>query len=80
MTEGTTNRLEEIFRAALGFGPEIAVTGLTQQNEPNWDSVAHVLIVSGIESEFGVSIDLADSLRISSFEAAVKALADLGVE
>ncbi|HEY9465284.1 MAG TPA: hypothetical protein VIR54_19455 [Vicinamibacterales bacterium] len=80
MTEGTTSRLEEVFRAALDFGPTTPVSGLTQESEPKWDSVAHVLIVSGIESEFAVTIDAADSLRITSFEAAARALGDLGVE
>ncbi|HEY9226265.1 MAG TPA: acyl carrier protein [Gemmatimonadaceae bacterium] len=79
MTEGTTTRLQEVFRAALGFEPNVNVTALTQDNEPKWDSVAHVLIVAGIESEFGVSIDPADSLSIKSFEGARQALAELGV-
>ena len=79
MTDGTTSRLEEVFRAALGYEAGVSVSSLTQEAEPKWDSVAHVLIVAGIESEFGVEIDPADSLRIKSFEAARQALTELGV-
>ncbi|HEY2162772.1 MAG TPA: acyl carrier protein [Gemmatimonadaceae bacterium] len=38
--------------------------------EPKWDSLAHATLVSAIESEFGINVDLTDALEMTSFDAA----------
>jgi acyl carrier protein len=62
-------RLEEIFRAVFELPTDANVTQLRQLSTPKWDSLAHVSLVTAIESEFGLSIDAADQLRMTSYAA-----------
>lgn len=62
-------KLAEVFRAALSLGPETDVMAARQLNTPAWDSLAHVTLVAAVESEFGVSVDTAESLGLTSFAA-----------
>jgi acyl carrier protein len=53
-------RLQDVFRAelddeALTIGPDTA-----QKNLKAWDSLAHIRLVSGIESEFDIQLSLAE--------------------
>ncbi|MBA3557890.1 MAG: acyl carrier protein [Gemmatimonadaceae bacterium] len=48
-------------------------------NEPNWDSLAHVSLVAAIESEFGITLDAADELRMTSFQATQLLLEEKGL-
>ena len=45
------------------------VSGIRQLTEHTWDSLAHVSLVSAIESEFGITIDTGDAIELTSFEA-----------
>ena len=69
MTQENERKLAEVFRAILSLGPDSDVTGAGQLNTPAWDSLAHVSLVAAVESEFGTSIDIADSLALTSFHA-----------
>lgn len=62
-------KLEAVFRAVFELPETADVRRLQQINYPRWDSLAHVTLVSAIENEFAVSVDLADSLDLTSFEA-----------
>lgn len=72
-------RLESVFRTALELPADFAVKGLTYQTE-TWDSVAHLKLVSAIETEFNVMYETDDILGMSSFEKAVETLRRLGVD
>jgi len=69
MTQENERKLTEVFRAVLSLGPDSDVTGVRQLSTPGWDSLAHVSLVAAIESEFGISIDIADSLELTSYPA-----------
>ena len=45
------------------------MTAARQGTEAAWDSLAHVLLVGAIESEFGLQIDASDSLELTSYES-----------
>lgn len=62
-------RLEAIFRAVFDLPPTQSVQGVRQVAEPKWDSLAHATLVAAIESEFGITIDIADALEMTSFDA-----------
>lgn len=62
-------RLREVFRAVFEVPDGVDVTGLRQLGNPSWDSLAHVTLVSAVESEFGIEIDPLESLELTSFEA-----------
>lgn len=61
--------LSDVFRAVMNLPPGAEVSNLRQLNTPAWDSLAHVSLVAALESEFGVTIDIADSLELTSYEA-----------
>ena len=47
--------------------------------QKNWDSLATVSIVAGIESEFGVTIEASEYERLTSFEAVALLLDEKGI-
>lgn len=63
-------RLEMIFRAVFELPESRDVRTVRQVAEPTWDSLAHATLVAAIESEFGINIDIADALELTSFDAA----------
>jgi acyl carrier protein len=69
MNAQTADRLQEIFRAVFEIPGGTDVANLRQMNTPKWDSLAHVSLVTAIESEFGISLDAADQLRMTSYAA-----------
>ena len=69
MTQEDERKLAEVFRAVLSLGRDSDVTGVRQLNTPGWDSLAHVSLVAAVESESGISIDIADSLALTSYPA-----------
>lgn len=69
MTQENEEKLAEVFRAVLSLAQGSDVTGVRQLGTPSWDSLAHVSLVAAVESEFGVSIDIADSLALTSYPA-----------
>ncbi len=44
-----------------------------------WDSLAHVSLVAAIESEFGITLDSADSERMTSFAGIELLLSEKGL-
>ena len=79
MTESTDAKLAEIFTVVLEPSPGTDVTKMRRMAEPRWDSLAHVSIVAAIESVFGLSLEVADMERLSSFDAARLLLEEKGV-
>jgi len=69
MTEETEAELQAIVRAALELPPQVDVTRAGQDTVATWDSLAHAMLMVAIESEFGLSIDAADQLRLTSYPA-----------
>lgn len=68
-SQTTTERLQDIFRAVFEMPATTDVTNLRQLTTTSWDSLAHVSLVAAIESEFGVSLDAAEQLRMTSYAA-----------
>jgi len=77
--ETTRWKLDEVLRAVLELPGGTDVAGARQGNTAEWDSLAHVLLVGGIESEFGLEIDAADSLDLTSYDAIVLFLEGRGL-
>lgn len=79
MTADQIKQLRDIFKAALELPEGTDVTRLEQGKSANWDSLAHVSLIAGMESEFGVSLDTEDALRITSYRDAVDLLEGKGL-
>jgi acyl carrier protein len=79
MTTDSTTKLQDIFRAVFELPESADVTRVRQISERKWDSLAHVSLVAAIESEFGISIDAADALRMTSYQATALLLEEKGL-
>lgn len=79
MNTQNSDRLQDIFRAVFELSGDVDVTGLDQTNSPRWDSLDHVSLVTAIESEFGLSLDAADQLRMTSYAATTTLLEEKGL-
>ncbi|HEY2824998.1 MAG TPA: acyl carrier protein [Gemmatimonadales bacterium] len=69
MNTDTAGTLGEIFRVVFNLPEGTDVRHFRQGSQAEWDSLAHALLVAAIEDEFGLGIDAADSLDLTSFEA-----------
>ncbi|MEJ7810379.1 MAG: acyl carrier protein [Gemmatimonadaceae bacterium] len=79
MNSTTTDKLQDIFRAVFELPPAADVTRVRQISERKWDSLAHVSLVAAIESEFGITLDAADALRMTSYGATALLLEEKGL-
>jgi acyl carrier protein len=61
------DKLRSIFSEALGIEPAIVTNELTYASIPEWDSVAHMVLISAIEEGFEIMIDTEDVIDMSSF-------------
>jgi acyl carrier protein len=78
MTPASTTKLQDIFRAVFELPDQADVTVLQQAGSEKWDSLIHVSLVAAIESEFGVTLDAADQLYMTSYEATRLLLGEKG--
>ena len=74
------DRLVKTFVEALGLPPDYDVTGLEYRSIAEWDSLAHLSLVTALENEFDVMFDVDDVLGLHSFAAAIDTLKRLGVD
>jgi acyl carrier protein len=79
MREATQKTLEQVFRAVLQLPDDAPVSAVRQVNQKSWDSLAHVSLIAAVESEFNLSIDIADSLELTSYEAFALFLEEQGL-
>lgn len=79
MTAEAVHKLQEIFRAVFEVPGNEDVTKLRQMHTQRWDSLAHVSLVAAVESEFGVSLDAGDQLRMTSYQATAILLEEKGL-
>jgi len=61
--------LQDIFRAVFELPGGADVRQLRQGVTERWDSLAHVSLVTGIESEFGITLETADQMEMVSYDA-----------
>jgi acyl carrier protein len=69
LTDQTTEKLEQVFRAVFELPADADVQNIRQISFRKWDSLGHVLLISAIESEFGIQLELATIVQLTSFES-----------
>jgi acyl carrier protein len=72
-------KLDEIVGSILQLPPGADISRARQLSVETWDSLAHVSIMLALESEFGVSIDIADQISLTSMPAIRLYLEEYGV-
>lgn len=73
-------KYNQIFREVLGVEESALNESFTFKAVPQWDSVAHLSLVSELEDAFGVMFDAEDILHYGSYENGKKILAMYDVE
>ena len=79
MTDQAEAKLQQIVRASLDLPRDADVTTAQQDGIEAWDSLAHVSLILAIESEFALSIDVADQIQLTSYPAIRHYLEEQGV-
>jgi acyl carrier protein len=69
-------RLQDIFRAELDDDDLVVGMDTRQADLSAWDSLAHIRLVSGVESEFGFELSLKQIEEIDSVRQFVDAIQD----
>jgi acyl carrier protein len=69
-------RLQDIFRAELDNDDLVIGIDTRQADLRGWDSLAHIRLVSGIESEFDFQFSLAEIEAINSVRQFVDAIGE----
>ncbi|MGB2065449.1 acyl carrier protein [Marinomonas gallaica] len=70
-----TDRLVATFASSLNIEASQVVDGLEYNTIPQWDSVAHMVLVAALEKEFDVMLDMDDIIEMSSVKIAKDILA-----
>ena len=76
-TSGTIlARVQDVFRAELDDDNLTVALDTRQKDLKAWDSLAHIRLVSGIESEFDIQFSLAEIEQINSVRQFVDLIKD----
>ena len=74
------DKLRGCFSSSLGVGIEVIKPELEYNTIAEWDSVAHMSLVTQIETDFDVMLDTDEIISMSSFEEAQNILKSHGIE
>lgn len=62
------NEIRELIAKILNVSTDVVVDDLAVGDIPEWDSLAHMNIIASIEKEFGITIDIEQTLDIEDVE------------
>ena len=79
MQETTTSRLNEVFRAVLELPDHVDVSAVRQDGHRRGTPWLTQCWAGALESEFGLTIDAAESLEMTSYEAVAQYLEEQGL-
>jgi acyl carrier protein len=70
------SRVRTILADVLGVRAEAIGAGFSATAQPEWTSLNHLMLISQIESEFGVVFSNQEVQQLTSFDRIVAALGD----
>ncbi|MER2121802.1 MAG: acyl carrier protein [Solibacillus sp.] len=73
-------KLREIFAESLGIEMSQVTEELTYNTIPEWDSIAHMALISDIDDQFDTMLDTDDVLDMSTFAKAKEILTKYNVQ
>ncbi len=79
MSEGTDKKLKEILATVLLIDESQISDGMSRKTVKEWDSMAHLMLVSELESAFEVTMDDDDIMEIQTVADIKKTLQKLGI-
>jgi len=79
MSSSTDEKLKDILAKVLLIDNSKISDGMSRKNVEEWDSMAHLMLVSEIESAFEVTMDDDDIMEIQTVGDIKKTLKKLGI-
>lgn len=79
MTTSAIDRLKSVFASVLGAGAGSDFESMAYGQTTGWDSVAHMALISEIETAFDIMLSTDDVIGMSSFGKAKELVARNGV-
>ncbi len=73
-------KYKTVFSKSLAIDMSLVTEKLKYNDIPEWDSIGHMTLISGLEEEFKISIDTDDIVDFSSFEKGKQILKKYKVE
>ncbi len=73
-------KYNRIFVDVLGVSESVLNDSFTFKDVPQWDSVAHLSLISELEDVFDVMFESEDILHYGSYENGKKILEKMGIE
>ena len=74
-TDDITARVREILAHVLDVPAERIGPGFSSDEAPEWDSLTHLMLISQLESEFGVFFPSQELPQLTSLERIADAIA-----
>jgi acyl carrier protein len=71
--------LRNIFITLLGVEEDV-LDNLKYNDVPNWDSIGHMGLISEIEDQFNIFLEVDDIIEFSSFKKGIEILKKYDVE
>ena len=65
-------KIQEAFKAAFDVDPESVSIETKPGDVPAWDSMGHVVLVSGLERVFGLSFDVDEVMEMENVRQIAK--------
>jgi acyl carrier protein len=69
-------RVQDVFRTELDDEALVIGPDTSQKDLKTWDSLAHIRLVSGIESEFDIQFSLTEIEQITSVQQFIQLIQD----
>tara|TARA_Y100000992_G_C21258379_1_gene489832 strand:- start:216 stop:455 length:240 start_codon:yes stop_codon:yes gene_type:complete len=63
-----SQKYKSIFLKSLGISEDVFTEEIKYNDIPEWDSIGHMTLMSGLEEEFNITMETDDIVDFSSFE------------
>ena len=73
-------KYRDIFIQSLSIDEKKFNEKIKYNEIPEWDSIGHMTLMSGLEEKFSISMDTDDIVDFSSFDKGIKILEKYGVK
>lgn len=73
------SKLASLFSSVLGIPVERVTDTLSPENEPAWDSLNAIILITEIEQAYGVRFEYAEAMGVKTYADAVALVASKGV-
>ena len=71
---GNKQKYQDIFIKSLAMHSNKFNENIKYNEIPEWDSIGHMTLMSGLEEGFGIAMDTDDIVDFSSFKKGIKIL------